>query len=58
MQGERLRAAQVEITGQRIQDVRDVSERLWSQFGSKAYHPKQTFHFNQAFILVNPNLAH
>lgn len=58
MQGDRLRAAQVEITGWEIQDIRDVNERLWSQFGSKVYHPNQTFHLNQAFILLNPNLAH
>lgn len=57
MQGERLRAAQVEIPGGRIQDVTDVHERLWSQFGSKLCHPKQIFHLNQAFILVNPNMA-
>lgn len=56
--GDRLRAAQVEITGWEIQDIRDVNERLWSQFGSKVYHPNQTFHLNQAFILLNPNLAH
>lgn len=56
MQGERLRAAQVEITGQRIQDIRDANERLWSPFGSKVCYPNQTFHLNQDFILLNPNL--